>query len=63
MNEQFSCYAIIYESEDDDGNIRYYVTKDSFDHSWLCEVDINDLDEIHDDFEVSYMRKTGNDSS
>ncbi len=51
MPEYLYCYAIIYRSEDDDGNERYYTTKDTYSHSNLCEcVDFDDLDEIEPKF-------------
>ena len=56
MTEYVSCHSIIYETEDDDGRIKYYTTNMDFNHSWLCEVDIEDLDEIKPDFKVEYTR-------
>ena len=58
MPEYLSCYAIIYRSEDDDGNERYYTTKDTYSHSNLCEcVDFDDLDEIEPKFTLKYKLK------
>lgn len=59
MTEYVSCHSIIYETEDDDGRIKYYTTNMDFNHSWLCEVDIEDLDEIKPDFKVEYTRMKG----
>lgn len=59
MSQKYlSCYAIIYESEDDNGNLRYYVTTNDYDHSILCDcVDFNDLDEIEPEFTLKYKLK------
>ena len=56
MTEYVSCHSIIYETVDDDGRIKYYTTNMDFNHSWLCEVDIADLDDIRPDLKVEYTR-------
>jgi hypothetical protein len=60
MTEYLSVHSIIYETTDDDDNVKYYTTGDEFDHSWMCDaVDLEDLDEIKDNFKIKYARKNG----
>ena len=55
--EYLHCHTIIYKTEDDDGNFKYSTTKYEHNHSWMCNIDYDQLDEINSDFKVSFERK------
>jgi len=62
VDESVSVHSIIYETEDKDGEIHLYTTNYNFDHSWMCEVNMNLLDEIDiDSFKIKYKRKNSGD--